>query len=96
MQKVQVFIKSIGRLVSAVRSDTMDQTELAERTGLSRSTISAMENGRPVNVKAVVSVLEHLDLLDDFQALVDDKLAEKSRLLLRKSRQGNVELDNDF
>ncbi len=78
MQKVEVFIKSIGRLVSAERADTMDQTELAERTGLSRSTISAMENGRPVNVKAVVSVLEHLDLLDDFQALVDDKLAEKA------------------
>lgn len=48
------------------------QRELAERTGLSRSTISAIENGKAVTTDALVSILRHtghLDLLNPFEEM---------------------------
>ncbi|GAC03421.1 hypothetical protein GAGA_0556 [Paraglaciecola agarilytica NO2] len=74
----------------------MDQEELGLRTGIGRNTISAIENGSGANAKLLFSVMEQLDLIDDFQALVDDKLSATSNKLVRKSRKEVESLSNDF
>lgn len=96
MQKTTELLNSIGQLVKAYRSQTMDQQELATRVGLGRNTISAIENGKGVNAESLLRVLEHLQLIDDIQALVEDKLDQTSVKLRRKSRKSYQELNNDF
>lgn len=96
MQKTQRILISLGKLVSSIRSKSMDQTELALRTGAGRNTSSSIENGRPVNAETLFKVLEQLDLIDDFQQLVDQMAQEQGSALSRKSRKVVQELDNDF
>ena len=48
-KKTDYLLKSIGKLVKSVRSETMDQTELGKRVGVSRTTISSIERGIGVN-----------------------------------------------
>lgn len=96
MHKTSHLLKSIGNLVIASRTTTMDQTELGQRVGVARSTISAIENGKAVNTETLCRVLEHLDLIDDFQSLVDEKLQQQNHTLVRKARKQPEELDNDF
>ncbi|WP_232373476.1 helix-turn-helix domain-containing protein [Alteromonas sp. RKMC-009] len=73
----------------------MDQQELAVRCGVGRNTISNIENGRNVSVSSLLMVLEQLELIDDFQVVIDEKLNENNAALVRKSRK-YTELDNDF
>ena len=88
--------KSIGKLIKHKRSLKMDQTELGLRVGLGRNTISAIENGKGVNSHSLFKVLEFLGLIDDFQILVDTQLKQTSNKALRKTRQSEQVLDNDF
>ncbi|WP_414829964.1 helix-turn-helix domain-containing protein [Alteromonas sp. H39] len=74
----------------------MDQEELATRAGLSRRAISNIENGKNCNTASLLKVLEQLDLLDDFQLMVDDKLARINTNIQRKSNKHTGELSNDF
>ena len=74
----------------------MDQDELAIRAGLSRRAISNIENGKNCNIASLLKVLEQLNLLDDFQKVVDDNLAMSGTRLQRKSRSHTGELSNDF
>ncbi|WP_394172896.1 helix-turn-helix transcriptional regulator [Thalassotalea litorea] len=96
MQKSQTLLKTIGKLVVASRAATMDQTELGQRVGVGRNTISSIENGKPVNAETLFKVLEHLELIDDLQIAIEKKLEEQSNPLSRKSRKDTQELDNDF
>lgn len=96
MHKTNIFMALMGKLIRSERSKTMDQSELAVRTGVSRSTISAMENGRNVSVESLSLVLEHLNLLDEFIALLDDELKHEDKQRLRKSKRKTEWLDNDF
>ncbi|WP_349584343.1 helix-turn-helix transcriptional regulator [Alteromonas sp. NFXS44] len=95
MQKSNLFLHSIGKLVQSKRSASMDQQELAVRCGVGRNTISNIENGRNVSVSSLLMVLEQLELIDDFQVVIDEKLNENNADLVRKSRK-YTELDNDF
>ena len=89
-------LKSIGKLVKSVRSETMDQTELGKRVGVSRTTISSIERGIGVNSKALFNVISFLDLADLIQEAVNDRfeLVETNRS--RKARKTREELSNDF
>jgi DNA-binding XRE family transcriptional regulator len=89
-------LKSIGKLVKSVRSETMDQTELGKRVGVSRTTISSIERGIGVNSKALFNVISFLDLTDLIQEAVNDRfeLVETNRS--RKARKTREELSNDF
>ncbi|MDX3772750.1 helix-turn-helix transcriptional regulator [Chromatiaceae bacterium AAb-1] len=88
--------KAIGELIKHTRARTMDQAELAVRTGLSRSTISAMERGKGVNSKALFDVLSFLELADLFQSVVERQLELMDEHRLRKVRKEREELSNDF
>ena len=102
MQKIdslhasQQTLLQLGKLVQSCRSIHMDQKELATRVGVSRNTISAIENGKGTNSESLFRALEHLDLLQDFRLLIDAKLAENTSQLQRKARKPVEELSNDF
>ncbi len=96
MQKTNTLLKSIGKLVVSMRATTMDQTELGQRVGVGRNTISSIENGKPVNAETIFNVLEHFGVIDDVQLVIEQKLEEQQSTLSRKSRKDELELDNDF
>jgi DNA-binding XRE family transcriptional regulator len=89
-------LKSIGKLVKSVRSETMDQTELGKRVGISRTTISSIERGIGVNSKALFNVLSFLDLTDLIQKVVNDRLERVQVSRARKARKVQEELSDDF
>lgn len=89
-------LKSIGKLVKSVRSETMDQTELGKRVGVSRTTISSIERGIGVNSKALFNVLSFLDLTDLIQEVVNDRLERVQVSRARKARKVQEELSDDF
>lgn len=88
--------KMLGSLIQHQRAQTMDQTELALRTGLSRNTISAIENGKSVNSEALFSVLAHLQLLHLFEEPIAVQLSMIDMQQQRKARKPKTELPNDF
>lgn len=102
MQKVIIlsvhaqFAKALGKLVKHQRAQSMAQGELATRTGLSRNTISAIENGKSVSTEALFAVLAHLNLLHLLAEPVNEKLAELDKRQQRKVRKPKAELSNDF
>jgi DNA-binding XRE family transcriptional regulator len=89
-------LKSLGELVKSVRSETMDQTELGKRVGVSRTTISSIERGIGVNSKALFNVLSFLDLTELLQVAINERaeLVEANRS--RKARKAKEELSSDF
>lgn len=87
---------SIGKLVKSVRSETMDQTELGKRVGVSRTTISSIERGIGVNSKALFNVISFLDLADLIQEAVNERFELLEANRSRKSRKTREELSNDF
>ena len=89
-------LKSMGKLVKSVRSETMDQTELGKRVGVSRTTISSIERGIGVNSKALFNVLSFLGLTDLIQAVVNDRLELVQVSRVRKARKAQEELSDDF
>ena len=90
------FLTSLGELVRAHRANSMDQTTLGLRVGLSRSTISAIEKGVGVNSASLVKVLDHLGLLDPLQQAADERLYRLEKTKSRKSRKLKEALPNDF
>jgi transcriptional regulator with XRE-family HTH domain len=73
----------------------MGQQELAVRSGVGRNTVSNIENGKSVSGLSLLLVLEQLELIDEFQVFVDEKISEYDTKLRRKSRKYQ-ELDNEF
>jgi len=55
----------IGRRLKWLRIENhLTQQMLADRTGLNRSTIRDIENGKPVNLMSLLPVFRELDLLE--------------------------------
>ena len=96
MDKISYIKYQIGHLIKLTRAANMDQIELALRSGVSKNTISRMENGNSVNSESLFAVLERLDLLDPIIEAV-----EEQHSLVKKNPQRNrgkveKELSNDF
>ena len=91
-----MLLKSIGELVKSVRSETMDQTELGKRVGVSRTTISAIERGIGVNSKALFNVIAFLGLADLIQQAVNEQSESLEVNRSRKSRKTREALSDDF
>lgn len=95
-KKTDCLLKSIGKLVKSVRSETMDQTELGKRVGVSRTTISSIERGIGVNSKALFNVISFLDLDELIQEAVNERFELVEAKRSRKARKTREELSNDF
>lgn len=99
VKKSKQLLRSIGKWIQTSRSEVMDQQELATRVGLGRNTISAIENGKTVSSESLFQVLDQLDLIDDLQELIDNKLDRIGHKRSRKSRAEQPKsqvLNNDF
>lgn len=100
MQKEAILLsQALGQLVKQIRTESMDQSELAVRVGLSRNTISAIENGKAVNSEALFAVLAQLNLLQPLTDAVEQQLAQFAHQVQkkqRKQRKAKPELSNDF
>jgi transcriptional regulator with XRE-family HTH domain len=81
-------IIEIGKRLKTQRIfENITQQMLAEQTGLNRSTIRDIENGRSVNLLSLIPVIRRLELLDRLDEAIPDY--EKSPVLAinRRSRQ---------
>ncbi len=96
MGKVEYAKSVLGNLVKQTRASTMDQSELALRTGTSKNTISRLERGNGVNSDTLFTVLNQLDILDPLLEVIEQQQALVKRNPLRKGTKGAEELPNDF
>lgn len=63
----------LGRRLEAIRlGANINQTQLAERAGVSRRTITRLENGGGVSVDTLVRVMQALGLADRLAELLPD------------------------
>lgn len=92
-----------GKLIKTTRLER-EQTseELAERAGISRTTLRNIENGGPgteIGAAFEIAVLLGIRLFDVDQttlALHAARLDEKLTLLPKTARPANLEIDDDF
>lgn len=61
-------IRNWGDKLKSLRIDAgFSQTELAEKTGMSRSSIAEIEKGRNFSIGSLISIVRALNLLDKFE-----------------------------
>lgn len=96
MDKVEHAKVLLGQLIKQTRATSMDQHELALRTGASKNTISRLELGKGVNVDTLFLVLEHLDLLDPILETVEQQYELVKNNPQRNTSKVEKELPNDF
>lgn len=76
-------LRYIGKQMQQMRLNAqLNQQQLAERAGLSRSTITQVENGKGMNMESVVAMLRALNKLEvlntfETQALLSPLLIAK-------------------
>ena len=96
MDKVEYTKKLLGNLVKQARAASMDQEELALRTGTSKNTISRLERGKGINSDTLLTILNQLEVLDPLIETIEKEYELVSNNPLRKSSFVEKELPNDF
>ncbi len=83
-------VREIGRNLQLIRlNQDISQQELALQTGLSRLTISQVENGRPASTLTLVQLLRALGRLDVLEVLEESATISplQAARLARQQRQ---------
>jgi len=81
-------LREIGdRLKTRRLNKNITQQELARLSGLSRSTISEIEGGKPFGVLALIQVLRALETLEDLDAFLPDSGPSPLQLAKLKGRE---------
>ena len=88
--------KLLGNLVKQARAASMDQEELALRTGTSKNTVSRLERGKGINSDTLLTILNQLEVLDPLIETIEKEYELVSNNPLRKSSLIEKELPNDF
>lgn len=90
----QQVVVRLGKEVKRMRLErNMSQAEVAEKTGLDRSTVQRMEGGRAATLLTVVQVLRALDKLELLDAFYSEPqptpymLVEAQEKYLKKQRK---------
>lgn len=67
-------IRKIGKKIKSLRIDAnLSQTELAKKTGMSRSSISEIEKGRNFSIASFISIARSLHFLDEFEFFLKEE-----------------------
>lgn len=67
-------IRKWGEKLSSLRVDAgLSQTELAQKTGMSRSSIAGIEKGRNFSVASLIAISRALEFLDQFEFFLKEK-----------------------
>jgi len=70
----QALIRKWGAKLKRLRVDAgFSQTELAEKTGMSRSSISEIEKGRNFSIGSLIAISRALDHLDKFEYFLKEE-----------------------
>ena len=78
----QEYIKELGKKIKLYRiSKEMSQQDLADKTGISKRSLSRLEQGESVNVDSLFKILLGLDLGDNIELLVPDQTRRPSYYL---------------
>ncbi|MDP4277889.1 MAG: helix-turn-helix domain-containing protein [Bacteroidota bacterium] len=81
-------ISEIGKRLKFMRmAENLTQQLLAEETGLNRSTIRDIENGKPVNVQSLLPVFRRLDLLDQLDNSLPGEASNPVLAIKQKGRK---------
>jgi transcriptional regulator with XRE-family HTH domain len=81
-------VKEICQAVKQMRiNKNISQQQIAEMSGLDRTTISRMETGRAVNILTLVQVLRALDKLDILNVFSTEQVISPIRLLKEEERK---------
>lgn len=63
----------IGRRIEAIRlGGNISQSQLASEAGISRRTITRLENGEGISVETLIRIMRALNLADRLEALLPD------------------------
>lgn len=76
------------KLESVRLMKNISQTKLAEEAGVSRRTISRMENGKGVSLDTFIRVMQALDLTSQLNALIPSSDIRPIDRINRKGRKG--------
>lgn len=69
----KTIIETLGQQLNEIRlSRNLSQEQLAERAGVSRSTLTRLADGRSVSLDSFVRVMQALGLTDHLAALLPD------------------------
>ncbi len=78
----------LGKRIKATRQrKKLSQAEVAERAGISKFTISQMENGKNTSLASIIAVLRVLKLLENFDNLVPEVMVSPVELLMKSNRK---------
>jgi transcriptional regulator with XRE-family HTH domain len=67
-------IRRWGDKIQTLRVEAdMSQTDLSEKTGMSRSSIAGIEKGRNFSVASLISISRALNILDAFEFFLKDE-----------------------
>lgn len=78
----QEYVKDLGRKIKLYRiSMEMSQQELADKTGISKRSISRIEQGESVQISSLFTILIALNLGDNIEMLVPDQSKRPSYYL---------------
>ncbi len=78
----QEYIRELGKKIKLYRiSKEMSQQDLADKTGVSKRSLSRLEQGESVNVDILFKILLALDLGDNIELLVPDQTRRPSYYL---------------
>lgn len=72
-------IRKIGLKIKMIRLEAnMSQTSLSKKTGMSRSSIAAIENGRNFNMESLIAIARTLGFLDKLEFFFKEEILELS------------------
>lgn len=81
-------LRELGKRVQIVRLDrNMTQARLATEAGLSRSVVWQLESGRSVSLSSFIRILRALDLLENLNDWLPERLPSPIERLKREGRQ---------
>ena len=86
----KAIVKQLGRYLKQMRLNSdMSQLQLAERSGLSRATVSNLENGRGGTMESFVVYLRHVQQLDTLDVFRQESIVSPMAMqrLLSKQRK---------
>ena len=86
----QSYLDDIGKRIKQYRvSLNMTQQDLADKSGVSKRSISRIEQGESSQMETFIKILMALDLIDNFDLLIPDQTVRPSFYLEnnKKTRQ---------
>ncbi len=81
-------IRKWGEKLKALRlAANLSQTDLAEQTGMSRSSIAEIEKGRNFSIASLLSIARALNFLDQFEYFFKEETYELSPMEIYEREQ---------